>query len=84
MCPAKRDYELIRWHRSQALSITLTPEHYKRLESVLPFDIGFPTNFNGVSPIHGGAPTFNITQSGHYDWVAGAQPVLPFVKKTRA
>ncbi|KAL8278150.1 hypothetical protein RQP46_009474 [Phenoliferia psychrophenolica] len=35
----------------QALEITLTKEHYEYLESVLPFDIGFPGNFNmGVQP----------------------------------
>ncbi|KAF9241186.1 NADP-dependent oxidoreductase domain-containing protein [Melanogaster broomeanus] len=30
-----------------ALSITLTPEHIKYLDSVLPFDSGFPHNFIG-------------------------------------
>ncbi|KAL8280227.1 hypothetical protein RQP46_007341 [Phenoliferia psychrophenolica] len=63
----------------QALEIVLTPEHYTYLESIIPFDVGFPLSFNGVSPAQGGAPTFNISQSGHYDWVRGAQPAKPDV-----
>ncbi|KAJ4470898.1 NADP-dependent oxidoreductase domain-containing protein [Lentinula aciculospora] len=31
----------------EALDISLSDEHIKELESVLPFDIGFPTNFIG-------------------------------------
>lgn len=29
----------------EALSIALTPEHIAYLESILPFDLGFPSNF---------------------------------------
>lgn len=35
----------------EALDITLTPEHIAYLESVLPFNSGFPSNFF-VSPFH--------------------------------
>lgn len=34
----------------EALSIKLTPDQIERLESVVPFDIGFPTNFIGQDP----------------------------------
>lgn len=29
----------------EALSISLSDEHIKELESVIPFDVGFPTSF---------------------------------------
>ncbi len=34
----------------EALSIKLTPEQIKYLESIIPFDVGFPTNFIGNDP----------------------------------
>jgi aryl-alcohol dehydrogenase-like predicted oxidoreductase len=34
----------------QALKIQLTPEQIETLESVVPFDIGFPNNFIGADP----------------------------------
>ncbi|GFP63802.1 putative aryl-alcohol dehydrogenase AAD14 [Saccharomyces cerevisiae] len=34
----------------EALSIKLTPEQIEYLESIIPFDVGFPTNFIGDDP----------------------------------
>ncbi|CAI4870797.1 AHL_G0006690.mRNA.1.CDS.1 [Saccharomyces cerevisiae] len=34
----------------EALSIKLTPEQIKFLESIVPFDVGFPSNFIGEDP----------------------------------
>ncbi|CAI4307838.1 AMP_1a_G0014560.mRNA.1.CDS.1 [Saccharomyces cerevisiae] len=34
----------------EALSIKLTPEQIEYLESIVPFDVGFPTNFIGDDP----------------------------------
>ena len=37
----------------EALEVALTPEHIKYLESILPFDIGFPAiHFVGLFPLY--------------------------------
>ena len=35
----------------EALDISLSDEHIKELESVIPFDVGFPNNFIVSSPL---------------------------------
>ncbi|CAD6643896.1 XXYS1_4_G0011720.mRNA.1.CDS.1 [Saccharomyces cerevisiae] len=42
----------------EALSIKLTPEQIKYLESIVPFDVGFPTNFIGDDPAVTKKPAF--------------------------
>ncbi|CAI4562057.1 CNT_collapsed_G0031270.mRNA.1.CDS.1 [Saccharomyces cerevisiae] len=42
----------------EALSIKLTPEQIKYLESIVPFDVGFPTNFIGDDPAVTKKPSF--------------------------
>lgn len=45
-----------------ALSIKLTPEQVKYLESIIPFEIGFPNNFIGEDPaISGELPAFSAS-----------------------
>ncbi|KZV64738.1 Aldo/keto reductase [Peniophora sp. CONT] len=59
----------------EALEIALTKEHIKQIESVVPFDIGFPHNFFGreedevVNPL--------MFMGGHYDRWPLQQAIVP-------
>jgi len=55
----------------EALDISLTPEQIKHIESVTPFDLGFPSNFVGNGETDG----FFMIINGHYDRVP-PQPVI--------
>ncbi|KZV61653.1 aryl-alcohol dehydrogenase [NADP+] [Peniophora sp. CONT] len=46
-----------------ALDIALTPEHIKQIESVVPFDVGFPNNFIGSDADE--KDSFFIQMGGH-------------------
>jgi len=47
----------------RGLTIDLTPEQVKFLESVQPFDTGFPTNFLGEDPNVSGQPTQRLLRT---------------------
>ncbi|KAI0073950.1 Aldo/keto reductase [Panus rudis PR-1116 ss-1] len=57
----------------EALDITLTPEHIKYLESVLPFDRGFPGNLVGDGTSY--AATY--TCAGHFEKWPRAEAIRP-------
>lgn len=50
-----------------ALSITLTPAQIEFLESVKPFDVGFPTNFLGPDPAVTKKPTERLNRGARLD-----------------
>ncbi|EXJ85160.1 aryl-alcohol dehydrogenase AAD14 [Capronia epimyces CBS 606.96] len=52
----------------QSLSITLTPEQIDYLESVQPFDVGFPCNFIGEDPKTTGKSQTLLAMSGPMAW----------------
>ncbi|KAI0073895.1 aryl-alcohol dehydrogenase [Panus rudis PR-1116 ss-1] len=57
----------------EALEIALTPEHIKFLESILPFDLGFPYNrFGDGSEYH-----ILFKTAGHFDKWPRAEPIRP-------
>jgi len=57
----------------EALSIALTPKHIEYLESILPFDIGFPQKF------FGGSSDYNAMYktAGHFDKWPAAEAIRP-------
>ena len=55
----------------QSLTIRLTPEQIKYLESVQPFDAGFPHNFLGTGP----GENFMMKSFLHLDFVPPQKPV---------
>ncbi|KIJ62587.1 hypothetical protein HYDPIDRAFT_114235 [Hydnomerulius pinastri MD-312] len=57
----------------EALEITLAPEHIKYLESIVPFDIGFPTTMIGDGS------DYNILMKGsaYYDMQPRVRAILP-------
>ncbi|KAI0071466.1 aryl-alcohol dehydrogenase [Panus rudis PR-1116 ss-1] len=57
----------------EALEIALTPEHIKFLESILPFDLGFPYNRFG----DGGDYHILSKTAGHFDKWPKAEPIRP-------
>jgi len=57
----------------EALSVSLTKEHMKELESVIPFDAGFPYTEFG----NGAAYTFLQTAAGFLDRMPDLQPITP-------
>ncbi|KAH7911734.1 NADP-dependent oxidoreductase domain-containing protein [Hygrophoropsis aurantiaca] len=57
----------------EALEITLTPEHIKALESVIPFDPGFPSAMIG----DGSKPNFLLGSAAYIDKQPLVQPVTP-------
>ncbi|KAK4051922.1 putative aryl-alcohol dehydrogenase aad14 [Microbotryomycetes sp. JL201] len=60
----------------KALSIKLTPEQIKRIESVKPFDMGFPHSFIGTDvSIEGKSGHFLINSGGWIDFLKGPQPL---------
>jgi len=56
-----------------ALEITLTSEHIKYLESIFPFDIGFPGNLIGDGTEYGGV----YNSAAHFDKMPSQQPIRP-------
>jgi hypothetical protein len=58
----------------KALSIHLTDEHIKQLESVVSFDIGFPMNFIG-DPIGSGLVGIPILQNANLEYQRAAKPI---------
>jgi len=57
----------------EALSITLTPQHITFLESVIPFDTGFPHGLIG----DGTANNFLLNSAAHFEKVPGRQAIRP-------
>jgi len=55
----------------EALDIALTSEHIKHLESILPFNFGFPSNIIGDSTDY----SFPFKNAGHFDKWPPAQPI---------
>lgn len=60
----------------RALEIRLTKKQIEYLESVQPFDVGFPFNFIGEDPrINGGKPQRLAQTGGHFDIVQAPRAV---------
>jgi diketogulonate reductase-like aldo/keto reductase len=59
----------------QALKIKLTGEQVKYLESVEPFDLGFPSNFIGEDPKVSGRPSGLLTRSAAISFVQAQKPI---------
>lgn len=60
----------------QALSIKLTPKQIEYLESVKPFDVGFPHNFIGPDPHETGKASFLLAAaSGPMAMVRNSKPI---------
>ncbi|KAF9030189.1 Aldo/keto reductase [Hymenopellis radicata] len=57
----------------EALDITLTPEQYQAIDSVIPFDPGFPTTLIGDGRGH----NIFLTTTAHLSKMAVAAPILP-------
>ncbi|KAI0074921.1 aryl-alcohol dehydrogenase [Panus rudis PR-1116 ss-1] len=62
----------------EALEIALTPDHIKYLESILPFDLGFPMNrFGRHSQGNGSDYNGLYKNAGHFDKWPTAEPIRP-------
>ncbi|GAB7359060.1 hypothetical protein MBLNU230_g5132t1 [Neophaeotheca triangularis] len=59
----------------QALKIKLTPAQIEHLESVKPFEPGFPNNFIGEDPHAGGQAGFLLMGSAPLSFVQGQTPI---------
>jgi aryl-alcohol dehydrogenase-like predicted oxidoreductase len=59
----------------KALSIKLTEKQIEHLESVVPFDIGFPGNFIGQDPRVTDKPGGFVGPSAHVAWVRAPKPI---------
>jgi len=59
----------------QALKIKLTTEQIQKLESVVPFEPGFPNNFVGEDPHVGGKPSFILAGTAQIAFVQGPKPI---------
>jgi len=59
----------------KALSIRLTDEQIKKLESVKPFDIGFPLNMVGDDPKETGVTPVFIAMSAPIAWQRAPKPI---------
>lgn len=57
----------------EALDVVLTPEHIKKIEDAVPFDLGFPSTFIG----DGSEYTFAYRMAGHFDKWPAAQAIRP-------
>ncbi|KAJ8595230.1 Aldo/keto reductase [Rhizopogon salebrosus TDB-379] len=57
----------------EALDVSLSPEHMKYLESVIPFDPGFPTTMIG----DGSTPNMLLANAAHFDKVPRTKPIKP-------
>jgi aryl-alcohol dehydrogenase-like predicted oxidoreductase len=59
----------------QALSIKLTDEQIEYLESIKPFDVGFPNNFIGPDPRSTGQSPFLVAASAQIKYVPLPKPI---------
>jgi diketogulonate reductase-like aldo/keto reductase len=59
----------------KALSIHLTDAQIEALESVRPFDIGFPMNFVGVDPHITGQSGPLVNAVAKVDWQSDGKPI---------
>ncbi|KAL2415636.1 putative aryl-alcohol dehydrogenase AAD4 [Exophiala dermatitidis] len=59
----------------KALSIKLTDKQIEHLESVVPFDIGFPSNFIGPDPHITGKPFGLLASSAQFAFVKAPKPI---------
>lgn len=57
----------------EALDISLSPEQVKYLESIIPFDPGFPTSMIG----DGSSPTMLLKHTAHFEKVPRVEPIRP-------
>lgn len=57
----------------EALNVSLTPEQIARLESVQPFDLGFPHTLTN----DGSKNNYLFSSAGHFDKWPKAQPIRP-------
>ncbi|KAG1772398.1 NADP-dependent oxidoreductase domain-containing protein [Suillus occidentalis] len=57
----------------EALDISLSPEQIKYLESIIPFDPGFPTSMIG----DGSSPTMLLKHTAHFEKVPRVEPIRP-------
>ncbi|PIL22502.1 transporter [Ganoderma sinense ZZ0214-1] len=57
----------------EALDVVLTPEHIKKIEGAVPFEIGFPGGFIG----DGSEYNFGYHMAGHFDKWPVAQAIRP-------
>ncbi|KIW89883.1 uncharacterized protein Z519_09312 [Cladophialophora bantiana CBS 173.52] len=62
----------------KALSVKLTDEQIKYLESETDFDVGFPSDFLGESPVASGKSPYLVSLTAH---IAYPTPQKPFVKQ---
>jgi len=60
----------------QALKIKLTDEQIKYLESVKPFDIGFPHSMVGTDPHETGKSSFILASTAQISWVHNSKPII--------
>jgi aryl-alcohol dehydrogenase-like predicted oxidoreductase len=58
-----------------ALSLHLSTEQIRYLESIVPFDVGFPKNMFGSNPAVTGEMNFLATQAGPVDFVEVEKPI---------
>jgi len=60
----------------KALEIKLSEKQIQELESVVPFDLGFPGTFVGQDPkTNGGKTGFILGSSATIDWVQSSKPI---------
>ncbi|KAG2129115.1 NADP-dependent oxidoreductase domain-containing protein [Suillus clintonianus] len=57
----------------EALDISLSPEQIRYLESIIPFDPGFPTTMIG----DGSSPTMLLSHTAHFEKVPRVEPIRP-------
>lgn len=57
----------------QALKVQLTTKQIEELESVFPFEVGFPANFVGEDPHVTGKPTQLLGAASPIAFVSGGQ-----------
>ncbi|KAI0537913.1 aryl-alcohol dehydrogenase [Xylaria digitata] len=61
----------------QSLKISLTDKQIEYLESVVPFELGFPYNYIGPDPRETGKCSVPMTSAGHLAFVRTTQPIRP-------
>jgi len=61
----------------KALSIKLTDQQIEYLESINPFDIGFPGDFIGEDPKYTGKSTVILAGTAQIAWVQGPKAIVP-------
>lgn len=59
----------------KALSIKLSDKQIEHLESVVPFDVGFPNNFIGPDPKVTGQTNGLVATTGQFAWVKSPQAI---------